>query len=189
LTVGKIRNILRNMTSAGSVEPEEAPAQAVQADLFGKVFVLAQHLTRRTDAALEPLGLTSRQWLLLAVLTRGFQGRSPSLTEAAERYGSSRQNVKQVALGLEAQGYLRLVADPLDGRTTRLELTHKVRLFDAPDGVARARALFADVFAGLSPQDVVALRRLVVRWLDALTGERGGAPAVAQRRRRFDDAR
>jgi DNA-binding MarR family transcriptional regulator len=177
------------MTSTGSVEQEEAPAQADQADLFGKVFVLVQHLTRRTDAALEPLGLTSRQWLLLAVLTRGFPGRSPSLTEAAERYGSSRQNVKQVALGLEAHGYLRLVADPIDGRTTRLELTDRVQLFDSPDGVARARALFEDVFAGLSPQDVVALRKLVVRWLDALTGERGGAPRGRPTKEEIDDAR
>jgi len=162
-----MRNILRIM---GDDELQ------TRADLFGKVFVLVQHLTRRTDSALEHLGLTSRQWLLLAVLTRGFPGRAPSLTEATERYGSSRQNVKQVALGLAALGYLRLVPDPLDGRTTRLEVTEKVRLFDAPDGMARARALFEDVFAGLSASEVTELRRLVLRWLDELTNERGTAP-------------
>jgi DNA-binding MarR family transcriptional regulator len=160
-----------------------------RADLFGKVFVLVQHLTRRTDAALEHLGLTSRQWLLLAVLTRGFPGRAPSLTEAAERYGSSRQNVKQVALGLAALGYLRLVPDPLDGRTTRLEVTEKVRLFDTPDGMARARALFEDVFAGLSARDVTELRRLVLRWLDELTNDRGTAPHAVDSKEGIDDAR
>ena len=160
-----------------------------RADLFGKVFVLVQHLTRRTDAALEHLGLTSRQWLLLAVLTRGFPGRAPSLTEAAERYGSSRQNVKQVALGLAALGYLRLVPDPLDGRTTRLEVTEKVRLFDTPDGMARARALFDDVFAGLSARDVTELRRLVVRWLDELTIDRDPATRGPDTKEGFDDVR
>ena len=40
---------------------------AVRAEVFGQVFVLAQHLTRRTNAELEPLGLTTSQWLLLAV--------------------------------------------------------------------------------------------------------------------------
>jgi DNA-binding MarR family transcriptional regulator len=160
-----------------------------RADLFGKVFVLVQHLTRRTDAALEPFGLTSRQWLLLAVLPRAFPGRAPSLTEAAERYGSSRQNVKQVALGLEARGYLRLVPDPIDGRTTRLEVTEKVRLFDAPDGMARARALFDDVFAGLSARDVTELRRLVVRWLDELTIDRDPAPRGPHTKEGFDDVR
>lgn len=171
-----MRNILR------SVNDDELQART---DLFGKVFVLVQHLTRRTDAALEHLGLSSRQWLLLAVLTRGFPGRAPSLTEAAERYGSSRQNVKQVALGLAALGYLRLVPDPLDGRTTRLELTEKVGLFDAPDGVARARALFEDVFAGLSAEDVATLRRLVVRWLDELTTDPG--PRTARSRHEGGD--
>lgn len=160
-----------------------------RADLFGKVFVLVQHLTRRTDAALEPLGLTSRQWLLLAVLTRGFPGRAPSLTEAAEQYGSSRQNVKQVALGLADLGYLRLVPDPLDGRTTRLEVTDKVRLFDAPDGVARGRALFEDVFAGLSASDVAALHGLVVRWLDALMTDPGAAPRAVKTKEGIDDTR
>jgi DNA-binding MarR family transcriptional regulator len=174
-----IRNILRIMTD------DDAQARA---DLFGKVFVLVQHLTRRTDAALEPLGLTSRQWLLLAVLSRGFPGRAPSLTEAAERYGSSRQNVKQLALGLEGLGYLRLVPDPLDGRTTRLELTEKVRLFDEPDGVARGRALFEDIYAGLSTGDVAALHRLVVRWLDALMTDRGPANSDARTREKIDDA-
>jgi DNA-binding MarR family transcriptional regulator len=175
-----MRNILRIMSD------DELQARA---DLFGKVFVLAQHLTRRTDAALEPLGLTSRQWLLLAVLTRGFPGRAPSLTEAAERYGSSRQNVKQVALCLAELGYLRLVPDPLDGRTTRLELTEKVRLFDVPDGVARTRELFEEVFAGLAPGEVATLRRLVIRWLDALMTDRGPTPRGAHTKEEIDDAR
>jgi DNA-binding MarR family transcriptional regulator len=175
-----MRNILRNMTD------DELEAQA---DLFGKVFVLAQHLTRRTDAALEHLGLTSRQWLLLAVLTRGFPGHAPSLTEAAERYGSSRQNVKQVALGLAARGYLRLVPDPLDGRTTRLELTEKVRLFDTPDSVTRTRTLFEDVFAGLSEDDVATLRRLLVRWLEELMTDRGPAARGPDTKEENDDVR
>jgi DNA-binding MarR family transcriptional regulator len=174
-----MRNILRIMSG------DEAQARA---DLFGKVFVLVQHLTRRTDAALEPIGLTSRQWLLLAVLSRGFPGRAPSLTEAAERYGSSRQNVKQLALGLAGLGYLRLVPDPLDARTTRLELTEKVRLFDEPAGVARGRALFEDVYAGLSARDVATLRRLVVRWLDALMTDQGPAQSGARSRGKIDDA-
>lgn len=180
LTHGQMRNTLRIMTD------DELQARA---DLFGKVFVLAQHLTRRTDAALAHLGLTSRQWLLLAVLTRGFPGRAPSLTEAAERYGSSRQNVKQVARGLEALGYLRLVPDPLDGRTTRLELTEQVRLFDAPEGVVRARELFEEVFASLAPSEVATLRRLVVRWLEGLTTDGAAPRAVLTRKDGIDDAR
>jgi DNA-binding MarR family transcriptional regulator len=139
-----------------------------QADVFGSLFVVMGHLTRRTDAALEDLGLTSRQWLLLAVVTRGFPGHRPSLTEAGELYGTSRQNVKQVALGLEARGYLRLVADPADGRTTRLELTDQAAVFDTPEMQARGVALMRAAFVGLSAGDVATLRDIVHRWLAGL---------------------
>jgi DNA-binding MarR family transcriptional regulator len=97
--------------------------------------------------------------------------------------------VKQVALGLEAHGYLRLVPDPIDGRTTRLELTGKTGLFDAPAGAARARVLFEDVFAGLSEEDVATLRRLVVRWLVELTTGRDPIQRGPDTKEGFDDVR
>ena len=55
---------------------------AVRAEVFGQVFVLAQHLTRQTNAELEPLGLSTSQWQLLAVITR-HQGEAPTHSEAA----------------------------------------------------------------------------------------------------------
>jgi DNA-binding MarR family transcriptional regulator len=146
-------------------------------DAFGGVFVLAGHLTRPTDEGLADWGLTTRQWLLLAVLARGFPGRAPSLTEAAAAYGTSRQNVKQVALGLEARGWLRLAPDPRDGRTIRLELTDRVRIFDEPEGRDRGRALIEAAFDGLTCDEVIDLRRLVGRWLAGVTRE-----SSAQRR-------
>jgi DNA-binding MarR family transcriptional regulator len=143
---------------------------ATQADVFGSLFVVMQHLTRRTDAALADLDLTTKQWLLLAILAQGFRGSSPSLTEAGERYGTSRQNVKQIALGLEARGYVRLVADAHDGRTTRLELTEQARVFETPELEARGAALVRDAFTGLEPRDVRALQDIVHRWLAGLGG-------------------
>ncbi len=149
--------------------PDSDDLQA-QADVFGSLFVVMQHLTRRTDAALADLGLTSKQWLLLAILAQAFKGRSPSLTEAGERYGTSRQNVKQIALGLETRGYLRLVADSRDGRTTRLELTEQARVFDTPEMQARGAALLRDAFTGLEPRDLPVLQDIVHRWLAGLGG-------------------
>ena len=140
-----------------------------QAELFGSVFVLTQHLARLTDAALEPFGLTTRQWLLLAVLVRAFPGHDPSLTEAAERYGSSRQNVKQIAIGLQAHGFVALTADPRDGRTTRLHLTERVATFDEPGPAETARALLVDACAGLTPAETATLRDLMLRWLAGIS--------------------
>jgi DNA-binding MarR family transcriptional regulator len=163
-------------TRRPTADPIAEELVRARAEIFGSLFVVVQHLTRRADAELVQMDLTTRQWLLLAVLTKWFPGRDASLTEAAERYGSSRQNVKQIALGLEARGYLRLVPDPADGRATRLRLTDKVGDFDRPEAVARQAAMLADVTAGLTGEETLALRDLVVRWLTGLNGS-GGAVA------------
>lgn len=141
---------------------------ATRVEAFGSLFVLMQHLTRRADRELVDLGLTTRQWLLLAVLTREFDGHSPSLSEAAEKYGSSRQNVKQVALGLQTRGFVRLVPDPADARTTRIQVTERVREFDEPEMVQRTRAMLADAFVGLTPDETAELLALLRRWLVGL---------------------
>ena len=153
--------------------PTEQELVRARAEIFGSIFVVVQHLTRRADAELTEMDLTTRQWLLLAVLTKWFPGRDASLTEAAERYGSSRQNVKQIALGLEARGFLRLVPDPADGRATRLRLTDKVGIFDRPEAVARATAMLADATAGLTSEETLVLRDLVVRWLAGVSAPGG----------------
>jgi DNA-binding MarR family transcriptional regulator len=142
-------------------------------DAFGGAFVLVGHLTRLTDEGLADWGLTTRQWLLLAVLAKGFPGRAPTLTEAAAAYGSSRQNVKQIALGLEAQGWLRLAPDPGDGRAVRLELTDRVGVFDEPEGRDRGRALLEAAFGTLTRDEVLELRHLLRSWLA------GVAPAAS----------
>jgi DNA-binding MarR family transcriptional regulator len=142
---------------------------ADRAQTFGTLFLLMQHVTRRADQELADLGLTSRQWLLLAILANRPTGASPSLSEAAEQYGSSRQNVKQVALGLQARGFVELVPDPGDARTTRIELTERIRAFDTPEMVARTQRMFEDIFAGLTPEETGDLLVLLRRWLAALT--------------------
>jgi DNA-binding MarR family transcriptional regulator len=142
---------------------------AARAEVFGSIFVVVQQLTRRADRELEILGITARQWLLLAVLAKWFPGRRASLSEAAAKYGSSRQNVKQIALGLEARGFVRLVPDLVDARTTRIEVTERVSVFDEPAMVERASAMLADAFTGLSADETRALAELLRRWLAGIT--------------------
>jgi DNA-binding MarR family transcriptional regulator len=152
--------------------PTDDELLAARAEVFGSIFVVVQHLARRADAELAVLDLTTRQWLLLAVLTKSSPGGSPSLSEAAEKYGSSRQNVKQIALGLEARGFVRIVPDRDDARTTRIELTERVGVFDEPEMVGRASAMLTDACAGLSPDETLTLRDLVRRWLAGVADPR-----------------
>lgn len=132
------------------------------------MFTVVQHLSRLADRELAAMGLTSRQWLLLAVLTNGFPDEEPSLSEAAAKYGSSRQNVKQVAMGLQERGFVRLVADPNDARTTRIALTDRICEFDEPDMLVRTEAMFDEAFAGLTPAQTRELMHLLRQWLAAL---------------------
>jgi len=148
---------------------------AVRAEVFGQVFVLAQHLTRQTNAELEPLGLTTSQWLLLAVISH-HQGEAPTLSEAAATYGTSRQNVKQVARQLVNRGYLELRTDPADARAIRLHATAKVaESFDSPAARQNEQQLFDTIFEGLDATDVAALEHLLGRWLGNLIPT-GSAP-------------
>ncbi len=143
---------------------------------FGTLFVVAQHLDRLGDVVLAPLGLTTKQWLLLAVVQLGFAGRGPTLTEAAAAYGSSRQNVKAIAQGLEAAGYLRIVPDPDDRRATRLAVTDRVQVFATPEWHAREEAFFAFAFGDLDAGDVAHLADLLRRWLAAVASRPASAP-------------
>jgi len=142
-----------------------APTDALRAEVFGSVFLLAQYLARRGDEALASLDLTTKQWLLVAIVARRFPGGSPTLTEAALWYGSSRQNVKQLAKQLEGRGYLRVVPDVADRRALRLQLTPKAGVFEAPDEAARLAAVLAEMLAGFDGRDLATLRGLLRRWL------------------------
>ncbi len=139
-----------------------------RASAFAHVFLLAQHLTRRADRELQPLNLTTSQWLLLAVVTR-YPGKPPTLSEAAALYGTSRQNVKQIALQLASRGYLLISTDPGDARALRLHTTPAVaRDFDHPQAHQRQIEFLRELFDGLDGSDVVALEALLSRWLARL---------------------
>jgi DNA-binding MarR family transcriptional regulator len=137
----------------------------VDAELFGSLFVLIQNLTHRADRELARFGLTSRQWLLLAVLSRSSPGAPPTLSEAAAAYGTSRQNVKQIAVQLARRGWLRLEADPADGRATRLVLTDEITVFADPEVMEEQAAFLDEVFSPLSTRERRTLRDLIVRCL------------------------
>ncbi|NTV64050.1 MAG: MarR family transcriptional regulator [Oscillochloris sp.] len=136
-----------------------------QADILALTFVLNQQLSRYADAAMAPLGLTTRQWLLLALIEKAFPGQQPTLSEAARVHGSSRQNIKQLALQLESRGFLQLLADPDDQRALRLQLTDKIAIFNQPVEIARQQALLAEIFADFSSADLATLLDLLHRLL------------------------
>ncbi len=124
--------------------------------LFGAVFLLSQSWKTLLDSLLKPSGLTARQWMLLAVV-ESFAPEAPSLSRAAERYGTSHQAAKGLAVRLERRGFLTIEPDPEDGRSVRLHLTPAHREFwrgyDATHD-----SLFRSLFAPVGDRDLVRAR-------------------------------
>jgi DNA-binding MarR family transcriptional regulator len=143
-------------------------------ELFGSVFVFMQQLTFRAEEHLRPLGLTSRQWLLLGVIGKAFPGRAPTISETAAVFGTSRQNVKQVASQLERGGWLRLETDPADRRAIRLVLTDQLAVFDDPAVQADQAAFVLAVFGGLTQCERRSLLDMVTRCSSRLSSPTGG---------------
>lgn len=142
---------------------------ATEVELFGSLFVFLQLLTVRVEERLAPFGLTSRQWLLLGVIEKTFPDSAPTISEATAAFGTSRQNVKQVALQLERRGWLRLEPDPADARVLRLVLTEQLAVFHEPGVQADQSAFILDVFGGLTRRERRNFLDLVTRCITSLS--------------------
>ena len=92
--------------------------------IFGTLFVIGNRLQWLGDSFFEEI--TSKQWFVLTLLD-AMEGYSPSLKELSAAAGSTHQNIKQIALKLEAKGYLTLTRDERDARQLRIYMTSKCR--------------------------------------------------------------
>lgn len=98
--------------------------------ILKQIILIANKWQERADqVVVKQLGLTLKQWMLLGVLEEEYKNHLPTLSEAAESFGTSRQNTKRLALELQKKGYLIIANDPSDHRILRLALTGKHRDF------------------------------------------------------------
>lgn len=98
--------------------------------IFGATFFIAQKLQVMGDKVLsEKVGITIKQWMLLITLINEFPEHLPTISEAAEKYGTSRQNLKKIALSLQKKGFVLIAQDPEDNRIQRITITGKHRKY------------------------------------------------------------
>lgn len=98
--------------------------QDKQTYIFGSLFLLANKLQVKGDAYFADDEMTTKQWFLILMISQ-FKDTPPMLSEVANLMGSTRQNVKQLALKLEEKGFLVIEKDQTDSRILRLKLTEK----------------------------------------------------------------
>jgi DNA-binding MarR family transcriptional regulator len=117
----------------------------MQAYIYGGIFALSNRLQLLGDRF--DSNISTKQWFLTVIIA-SFKDEAPTISMAAERVGSSRQNVKKMAVILEKRGFLTIIKDREDGRIQRLKLTkYCVDYFKQRDEREEKylESLFADV--------------------------------------------
>ncbi|PIE65752.1 MAG: hypothetical protein CSA24_02045 [Deltaproteobacteria bacterium] len=128
-------------------------------EIVGAVFLLQRLWTYSLDGFLEPFGLTTRQWMLLAAVDQLFE-EPPPLQVVADRLNTSHQNVKAMALQLQRRGLVEIVGDKADKRVKRLQTTESNReLWAAMAG--QTEAFIAGLFDDLEDAELSELRGLM----------------------------
>lgn len=115
------------------------------------------------DRELAADGLTARQWYLILAIERSGE-EALGISDAARLAGTTRQNVKQLALKLEKKGFLRIRPNPSDGRGLLLSVTDSCRAYWAARQ-GRDTELLAEAFAPLD--DTIEVFSSSLRKLDA----------------------
>lgn len=122
--------------------------------IFGGIFLISNKLQNLGDKYLGEL--TAKQYFFMIVLDQYFLEESPTLTEVAEKFKSSRQNVKQIALKIESKGFITIKKDTNDSRVLRIQLTEEGRKY-MKDNPELSDMFFQLIFKKYSYDELVKL--------------------------------
>lgn len=99
----------------------------IAGELLARFFQLSNKLQTYLDQQLKEDQLTTKQMFLMIVI--GSFDSDPGFSEISDRFGTSRQNVKQIALKLEKNGYVEIYTDEKDSRFKRIRFTDKATYY------------------------------------------------------------
>ncbi len=133
--------------------------------IFESIILIAQKWQGQADRIVEEkIGLTIRQWMLLLILQEEFKDHLPTITEAAEKFGTSRQNTKRIALELQKKGFLLLANDPVDHRIYRIALTGKHRKFmEGEDNLLWQKQFIDHFFSRMNDKELDNLKQGIAK--------------------------
>ena len=138
---------------------ELTPGGSAFTDLVLEVFRINRLLLDAGDRLTSPVGLTSARWQVLGVVEHG----PAPVAHIARTMGLTRQNVQQIAAGLEQDGLIAYLANPNHRRAKLMAMTPKGD--DALAYVRRRHAAWANqIGEGVALEDlrtaVAVLRRI-----------------------------
>lgn len=137
-------------------------------DVADRLHSIAIHLLRRLRRVDEASGLSGPRLSALSVVVFG---GPVTLTELANAEQVKAPTMTRLVDGLEADGYVRRTADPLDGRVTRLEATARGRAVMLA-GRERRVAMLAGLLEELGAEERRTVRRAVTSLEEVIAGRR-----------------
>ncbi|MES2258290.1 MAG: MarR family transcriptional regulator [Pseudomonadota bacterium] len=114
------------MESKPAVPEYDHTLVGVHNRLFFRLFQVGNVFQKQTA---KQLGITTVQWAVLGALTRPQASTGMSVTELAEFLVVSRQNLDGVLTRLERDQHVSRVADTVDRRSKRVQVTAQGALF------------------------------------------------------------
>ena len=125
--------------------------------LFATLFSTSNRLQTIGDTYLGDV--STKQWFLLACV-KFFGSENPTLSQLSPLMGSSRQNIKQLALKLETKGFLTLFTDPQDSRAIRLSITPTCDTY-WKKREKQDEAFISSLFSGLSDEELTTATKVL----------------------------
>jgi DNA-binding MarR family transcriptional regulator len=136
----------------------------IKEELFGTLFVLANRLQVLGDRLDDQI--STKQWLLLAVLLQNPERKS-TLTQLSLQMGSSRQNVKKMAVILEEKGFLTIEKPEEDKRSLVVSPTLTC-LEHLKSREAKEEIFMESFYQDFSEEELVLLKKGFDKWMHNL---------------------
>lgn len=125
------------------------------------LFLIQQRWSYYINKKLAEDKITTKQWLMMIIIENAFN-HDPSMQEVADALSITHQNVKQLAVRLEARGFLKIERDPNNRRILRLKTTDESREYwekRAPEDLKS----IARIFEGLDDKEMKSLFESMVK--------------------------
>ncbi|HKL60305.1 MAG TPA: MarR family transcriptional regulator [Sphaerochaeta sp.] len=139
--------------------------QEMKAQIFGSFFTLSNRLQKSGDGL--DTKMTLKQWLLIAVLMKS-EEESLSVSELAQRMGSTRQNVKKMTHLLEKQGFLSIDRREDDKRVLEVRVTPTC-LAHCKGRQPEEKRFIETLFFGFSAEELIRLSQSFAKLSDNIT--------------------
>lgn len=158
------------MKNSDELITEHADGQRLDMEKYILVvlFLIQQRWTYSITHEFKEDNITTKQWLMLIVLSTAFE-TPPSMQEVADAMSITHQNVKQLAVRLESQGFIKIERDKNNRRILRLMPTEKANAYWTAKEEDHARSI-KGYFKDLNDEEVVSLFQIMGK-LEKLSGK------------------